>query len=118
MIRHNSRSQLFLILVSILGLFNACKKDNKQEGLPEYRIAFWCVIDDGCGYIDVSVDGVAKGQVKYWQKNGPTNCAESIISLSIPITKGKHIFRFANNCWSAKVDYEIKDECTLYKVEK
>jgi hypothetical protein len=97
----------------------SCKKDkNSLTGDPEIRIAFWSVINDGCGYIDVSIDGVHQGKVKYRQKYEPTNCAESIVSLSVPITKGKRLFVFENACWTSKVDSVIKGECTFYKLEK
>jgi hypothetical protein len=117
--KKNGNHYCFIIGFAVLVQINCSQKDEPMPVTePEYRIAFWSGEDDGCGYTTVYVDGVKKGEIKYWQFYGPTNCAESLISLSIPITKGKHKFLFKNGCLarSNEVDYEVTQECTLYKV--
>jgi hypothetical protein len=105
-----------LLLVFATFLYD-CKKDKSSVDEPQDRIAFWCPNDDGCGYTGVYIDGTRAGEVGYWQKYGPTNCVQSIVSLPLPITRGQHVFRFTTSCKSYEVSYTISKECTLYKVE-
>ncbi|MES2380885.1 MAG: hypothetical protein V4538_07575 [Bacteroidota bacterium] len=108
--------QLTILGFTFLLLLNySCTKESSSS-TPSGKITFWISRDNGCGYVDVSIDSTSVGQITNWQAIAPSSCTASKISLTVTTKRGKKSVTFKNVCGTATVSIDLNSDCLVYKV--
>ena len=103
------------LLLSILFQLYSCNKDESNEP-AKGKIVFWLSKNNGCGPLNVSIDGANVGQITGWQVIPPTTCNASNLLLVVSTTQGNKRVTFKNNCGTATVNINLNTDCYIYNV--
>lgn len=109
------KKQLVFLGLGLLLITFSCKKE-KDEPTPDGKITFWISRDNGCGSVDVSIDGTSVGKISNWQTTAPASCVSSNILLTVTTKQGTKSVTFKNSCRTWTESINLNSDCFVYKL--